>query len=305
MSAAESVAVVVVTYNRSAMLPGLLDGLAAQTLPVDAVYVIDNASTDDTQAVLGARTDLPLIVVTPETNLGGAGGFHLGLKTAFEAGHDRFLLIDDDVVPAPTFLAVMAGHHGPCQMAVREDRDGSLVEKAALKFDLDNPLAIRPKRASVDSVYAQRADLPAEVPVENVAFEGFMVRRDVVEAIGFPDPSFFIFYDDVDFAIRARRAGFDIVCLRDAVLVRQLDFNQQHDLDTWKGFYMYRNLFVVHFRYGNNVLVRLKPWLIMLAVVLVSALRLNRGEASNVIRAVFSARQMVELAPDARIQTQP
>ena len=51
------------------------------------------------------------------------------------------------------------------------------------------------------------------------------------------------------------------------MLVRQLDFNQQHDLSGWKGFYMYRNLFVVHFRYGENVLVRLKPWLIALVVV--------------------------------------
>ena len=70
--------------------------------------------------------------------------------------------------------------------------------------------------------------------------------------IGFPDPAFFIFYDDVDFALRARRAGYRIWAVRDAVLVRQLDFNQQHDLAGWKGFYMYRNLFVVHFRYGEN-----------------------------------------------------
>ena len=34
---------------------------------------------------------------------------------------------------------------------------------------------------------------------------------------------------------------------------------------------MYRNLFVVHFRYGENVLVRLKPWLIALAVRACSA----------------------------------
>ena len=87
-----------------------------------------------------------------------------------------------------------------------------------------------------------------------------MVRREVVDAIGLPDASFFIFYDDVDFALRARRAGFRIWAVRDAVLVRQLDFDQQHALDTWKGFYMYRNLFVVHFRYGENALVRLKPY---------------------------------------------
>ena len=91
-----------------------------------------------------------------------------------------------------------------------------------------------------------------------------MVHRRVIDAIGLPDPTYFIFYDDVDFAIRARRAGFPIVAVRDAVLVRQLDFDQQHALDTWKGFYMFRNLFVVHLRYGENALVRLKPWLITL-----------------------------------------
>ncbi|MGN6723803.1 MAG: glycosyltransferase family 2 protein [Marmoricola sp.] len=295
----ESVAVVVVTYNRADMLPGLLEGLAQQTRPADAVYVVDNASTDHTAEILLARQGLPLEVITTGENLGGAGGFHLGLRTAWEAGHDRFLLIDDDVVPAPEFLAVMLAHPGPCQMAVREDLQGRLVEKAAIRFDLDNPLAIRPKTASVDSTYADRRALPAEVAVEAVAFEGFLVRREVIDTVGLPDPSFFIFYDDVDFAIRAQRAGFPIVCLRDAVLVRQLDFDQQHALDGWKGFYMYRNLFVVHFRYGGNLAVRMKPWLIMLAVVLLSPLRGGLGEARNVTKALVSARRMKDLAPQA------
>jgi GT2 family glycosyltransferase len=295
----ESVAVVVVTYNRADMLPGLLEGLARQTRPADAIYVVDNASTDHTREILDARQGLPLQVITAGENLGGAGGFHLGLRTAWEAGHDRFLLIDDDVVPAPDFLAVMVAHPGPCQMAVRDDLQGRLVEKAAIRFDLDSPLAIRPKTASVDTTYADRASMPAEVPVENVAFEGFMIRRAVVDAVGLPDASFFIFYDDVDFAIRARRAGFPIVCLRDAVLVRQLDFDQQHALDGWKGFFMYRNLFVVHFRYGGNVAVRLKPWLIMIAVVLLSPVRGGLGEARNVTKALFSARKMKHLSPQA------
>ena len=83
-----------------------------------------------------------------------------------------------------------------------------------------------------------------------------MVHRRVIDAIGLPDPDYFIFYDDVDFALRARRAGFTIYAVRDAVLVRQLDFDQQHDLAGWKGYYMYRNLFTVHLRYGENALVR-------------------------------------------------
>jgi rhamnopyranosyl-N-acetylglucosaminyl-diphospho-decaprenol beta-1,3/1,4-galactofuranosyltransferase len=114
----------------------------------------------------------------------------------------------------------------------------------------------------------------------------------VIDAIGLPDPSYFIFYDDVDFALRARRVGYDILAVRDAVLVRQLDFDQQHDLSGWKGYYMYRNLFAVHFRYGENLLVRLKPWLIALAVVVLSPLRGGRAEARNVTRALRDARGM-------------
>ena len=76
------------------------------------------------------------------------------------------------------------------------------------------------------------------------------------------------------------------------MLVRQLDFDQQHDLAGWKGYYMYRNLFVVHFRYGENALVRLKPWLITAVVVLLSPLRGGRAEARNVIRAMRDARGM-------------
>ncbi|MBA3781863.1 glycosyltransferase family 2 protein [Nocardioides sp. InS609-2] len=287
-----AVAVVIVTFNRADLLTGMLDGLAAQTHVPDCVFVIDNASTDHTREVLEARADLPLHLTHSPDNLGGAGGFHLGVKQAYDAGFDRIWLMDDDVVPAPECLAVLLAHGGPCLMAVREDLTGTLVEKAAVRFDLRNPLAIRPKTASVDSTWTSRADLPAEVPIENVAFEGFMVAREVVDAIGLPDSSFFIFYDDVDYAIRARRAGFPIVAVRDAVLVRQLDFNQQHDLSGWKGFYMYRNLFAVHFRHGENVLVRLKPYLIALGVVALSPVRGGRGEAANVLRALRSARGM-------------
>jgi GT2 family glycosyltransferase len=182
-------------------------------------------------------------------------------------------------------------------MAVREDLQGRLCEKAATSFDLRNPLAVRPKRETVDERYPTRAAMPAEVPVENVAFEGFMVHRRVIDAVGLPDPGFFIFYDDVDFAVRTRRAGFPIVALRDAVLVRQLDFDQQHDMRSWKGYYMFRNLFVVHMRYGENVLVRLKPYLIALVVLLLSPLRGGRAEAQNVLRAIRDAPSLASSTP--------
>ena len=296
MSRDDSVAVVIVTYNRGDLLTLMLDGLAAQTRPADAVYVVDNASSDHTRDAL-ARDDLPLHVTHSTDNLGGAGGFHLGVRQAYDAGHDRIWLVDDDVVPAPDCLAVLLATGEECVAAVREDTSGRLVEKAAVDFDLRNPFAIRPKRASVDDVWLERAGMPERVELQNVSFEGFLFSRNVVDAIGLPDASYFIFYDDVDFAIRARRAGCRIWGIRDAVLVRQLDFDQQHALDTWKGFYMYRNLFAVHFRYGENPLVRAKPWLVAAAVVALSPLRGGRAEARNVIRAIRAARGMRSVPP--------
>ncbi|TWH00725.1 GT2 family glycosyltransferase [Nocardioides sp. J9] len=290
--AQEQVAVVVVTFNRADLLERMLAGLAALERAPDAVFVVNNASTDHTREVLDRSTLPGLVAIHTTENLGGAGGFHLGLRTAHEKGYDVMWLMDDDVVPAPDCLTRLLEADGSCLVAVREDLSGALVEKAAVRFDLRNPLAIRPKTASVDSTWATRAEMPPTVEVENVAFEGFLVRREVVDRIGLPDPSYFIFYDDVDFAIRARRAGFPIRAVRDAVLVRQLSFDQQHDLAGWKGYYMYRNLFAVHFRYGENVLVRLKPWLVALVVVALSPLRGGRAEARNVTRALRDARGM-------------
>jgi len=289
---AETVAVVVVTYNRADLLERMLVGLGALEPLPEAVIVVDNASTDHTPAVLAAATNPGLQVVRSEDNLGGAGGFHLGVRTAYQQGFDRIWLMDDDVVPAPDCLGVLLAQDEDCLMAVREDTQGRLVEKAATRFDLRSPLAVRPKTAMVETEFGNRAAMPALVGLENVAFEGFMVRRTVVDAVGLPDPAFFIFYDDVDYALRARRAGFRIWAVRDAVLVRQLDFDQQHDLSGWKGYYMYRNLFVVHLRYGENALVRRKPWLITALVVLLSPVRGGRAEAANVIRAMRDARGM-------------
>jgi len=288
----ETVAIVVVTFNRADLLKRMLVGLAALERQPDAVLVVDNASTDRTPEVLAAATNPALQVIRAEENLGGAGGFHRGVKAAYEQGFDRIWLMDDDVIPAPDCLTVLMEQDEHCLMAVREDTRGGLVEKSAVKFDLANPLAIRPKTAMVETEYGHRHRMPHRVELHNVAFEGFMVRREVVDEIGLPDPSFFIFYDDADYALRARRAGHRIWAVRDAVLVRQLDFDQQHDLGGWKGYYMYRNLFVVHLRYGENALVRAKPWLITAVVVVLCPVRGGLAEARNVIRAMRDARGM-------------
>lgn len=295
----ESLAVVIVTYNRADLLGETLAALAAQTHAPDVVFVVDNASTDHTREVLDTAPLPDLVRIHLTENTGGAGGFHRGVAAAHAKGFDRIWLIDDDVLPAPDCLETLMAVDESCLISVREDRRGALIEKAATRFDLRSPLAIKPKTSMIETDYGTRAAMPPLVEVENVAFEGLLVRREVIEAIGLPDPAYFIFYDDVDFAVRARRSGYRIWAVRDAVLVRQLDFDQQHDLAGWKGYYMYRNLFVVHRRYGENALVRAKPWAIALAVVVLSPLRGGRGEARNVWRAVRDSRRLARLSPEA------
>ena len=118
-------------------------------------------------------------------------GSYLGMQAAYEQGYDRIWLLDDDVVPAPDCLSVLLAvddELADCLMVVREDTRGRLVEKAALRFDLRNPLRIKPKTAMVETTYGTRAAMPALVELENIPFEGFLVRRRVVEAVGLPDP---------------------------------------------------------------------------------------------------------------------
>ena len=243
MSGTETVAVVVVTYNRADLLVGMLDGLAAQTRRPDAVIVIDNASTDHTRAVLDApRPTCRCTSPRPRRNLGGAGGFHLGVRAAYDAGCDRVWLMDDDVVPAPDCLAVADGRRrGLPHRGARGPRPAHLVEKAAIRFDLRNPLAIRPKtRQRRLDVRRPRDHAGAGRGRRTSPSRASWCAASVVDRDRLPRPG-------VLHLLRRRRlrdprpqgrASASGRCAT-RVLVRQLDFNQQHDLSGWKGFYMY------------------------------------------------------------------
>lgn len=53
--------------------------------------------------------------------------------------------------------------------------------------------------------------------------------------------------------MRLERAGFDTYAVADALILSHYDFVQSNDLASWKGYYIYRNLFAVHLRYGTNL----------------------------------------------------
>jgi rhamnopyranosyl-N-acetylglucosaminyl-diphospho-decaprenol beta-1,3/1,4-galactofuranosyltransferase len=281
-----SLAIVIVTYNRVTLLAECLDSLKKQTHQAEKIFVIDNASTDNTEEFLSQYTGLPLQVIRSSNNTGGAGGFAMGIEAAFNAGYEWLFVMDDDVFPAEDCLEQLMKVGHPAMIAVREDHEGILVERSAMTYNLKNPFCLNPKSASVAEYYQKRQNMPETFEVANIAFEGFMVHRDVVAQVGFPEPKYFIFYDDVDYALRIRNAGIKILAVRDAILRRQLPFNQAGALNSWKAFFMFRNLFHVHYKFGENFLVRNKPYWLGLGAAVLALIKGNMFQAKAIFRAL-------------------
>ena len=293
----KNLAIVVVTYNRLKLLKQCLQKLEKQTYPIDNLIVVNNASTDRVTAYFldSYKGNLPLTVIHNEVNTGGAGGFYTGIRHAHQLGYEWIFIMDDDVFADSGCIEQLMEVAHPCMIAVREYKDGQLVERAAIEYNLSNPFYLNPKRLAVCDKYKNREDMPATIEVDNVAFEGFMIKREVIDIIGYPEPRYFIFYDDVDYALRARKAGYSIKAVRDAKLIRQLPFDQQGAINSWKAFYMFRNLFYIHFKFGKNFFVRNKPYLLVIGSMVVYGIRLRNWKVvKEIIRALKCATHLTE-----------
>lgn len=203
MSAHPAVAAVVVTYNRKALLHQCLQALTAQTHPVDVLYVVDNASTDGTAAVVQAAfPEVELLEM--DTNVGGAGGFHTGMKAAAEGGADWIWVMDDDAEPAPDALETLLTpglHRRPDGIALTPMKrlpSGHLQYDQVGWYD--------PVRMTLQPISASDAKAPF-TEVEYGTFVGLLVSADAVRRVGLPDASYFIWYDDVEFCLRLQQAG--------------------------------------------------------------------------------------------------
>ncbi len=201
-----STAAVVVTFNRKALLCECLDALFHQSYALDAVFVIDNASSDGTELHLREQgyLDSPLIrYIRLHQNLGGAGGFHTGMDAASKAGYDWIWLMDDDTEPHVDSLVKMEPYKQyPKVVAIantKVDRFGNHTTDGLRFFN---------KRKAINSAYEQ---------VRFSSFVGLLVRSSVIERIGLPKKEFFIHNDDTEYCIRLRSAG-DIALATDSVV---------------------------------------------------------------------------------------
>jgi GT2 family glycosyltransferase len=241
---------IVVTNNRKALLLRCLKHLIQQNVDTD-ILIVNNASTDGTEEDLidnGFLDEKRIHYIYISQNIGGAGGFHYGLKYAFDKNWEWFWLMDDDAEPQPTALENIA------KVAEKNNIYGST---AVQLIDNQYMLCFPAKRIN-DSQFEIISDYENLSPIEQVEwipFLGFYINRKIIHKIGFPDKYFFIRNDDIEYAIRAKNKGIKLYLIKDSVIAHPfqptISFNilghkiYYRGMPPWKMYYEVRNKIVI------------------------------------------------------------
>lgn len=291
---AETVAAVVVTYNRKELLKECIEGILNQTTPVDTLVIVDNDSTDGTPeflrelSLIGAPaqvTDIPREVrhviyskydprreivvsfVRMQHNTGGAGGFYEGMKRAYEKGYDWIWVMDDDVQPEQDCLARLLSRQSPqvrCMVPLRLSPSGGIV-RWPFRFDLDRLESWRPEEGE------ETWNNPVEA--DGTCFEGGLFHRSVVEQVGLPERLLFIAWDDTEYGLRLREVT-SILYVTDAKLVRlreerpsvrsllRLGLNKKSVVlvPPWKLYFVGRNMFYLKEKHSRGLRQLFNLW---------------------------------------------
>lgn len=262
---------VIVTYNRKEELEKNILAEKLQKKRFDRLYIIDNCSTDGTYDYLKGRGYLTddIVYIRLKKNIGGAGGFYTGLRKAYEDGFDFICLMDDDGRPLEntTFESL----YDAALNKYSENRKmilNSVVicesDTGELSFGLNNMISEQEiGRKSTDGFYPDYIN----------PFNGTLVTKELVEAIGYPNKDFFVRGDEVDYLYRARNAG---------ALIGTVEHSRYYHPSAnlvpmkwrrrivyvgicppWKGYYLTRN-YVYRLNRDNGMLSASKQFVFLL-----------------------------------------
>lgn len=235
---------VVVSFNRKALLSECIDALRKQTRKPDAILVVNNGSTDGTTEWLNSQPDIFQI---SQANLGSAGGFNTGITWAFDKGYSWIWCMDDDGYPHPAALENLLKHEPQghrallnCAVLNKEDKR-SFVWKTASYKNIDE----------VDEDLIKGIGHP---------FNGTLIHRSIVEKIGAPKGSLFLWGDETEYYYRiTKKHQYPVYTVSSSIHYHpaaafnlKKDWNHQQ---TWKMYFYIRNRLHVHRAKFNNKLI--------------------------------------------------
>lgn len=199
-----NLSIVTINYNSSENTIKLLESLKNQTDKNFDVIVVDNNSHPEQKEVLkNYRTEETNIVfIENDSNLGFSGGNNVGIRRALQDEADWVLLLNNDTWVENGFISRLKANlevgEGIIGLVIDEgDRTayaGKLEWLKSTLIHITTSQVVSPE--SVDKLYAIGGAVT--------------IHRDVFEKVGFLDEKYFLYFEDADFSIRARKAGVEI-----------------------------------------------------------------------------------------------
>lgn len=210
------VGIVVLNYNGKHCLPLCLASLDGLLYGEKDIIVVDNASTDD--SLDEAQRCFPhFTYVRNEKNEGFAKGMNIGIKLALRRGAEWVWIFNYDAVASPKSLdhLIMAAEDSPqagllSPLIYEADGEQLWFAKGRIDFLRMRTLHIPPKREDF---------LQKTYPSDFLTGCALLIRKKLIENIGFFDERFFLYYEDADYSLRAIRAGFDCFVVPEAVVL--------------------------------------------------------------------------------------
>lgn len=242
----EKVIAVVVTYNRQSLLSDCINALRGQSRRLDAILVVNNGSTDNTEQWLQQQSDLFFIT---QKNVGSSGGFSTAISWAYEHGYSWIWCMDDDGYPKEDALENMLAAD-----------DGSLRLMNCAVIDKENKKSFVWKTSHYKSIDEVNCKI-----IEGIGhpFNGTMLHRRIVERAGVPKPKYFLWGDETEYYYRiVKRNNIPVCTVADSIHYHpSTAFSIKQDWDygtAWKMYYYVRNRFHIHrVKFNNKALALL------------------------------------------------
>lgn len=222
MPSKPKVGIVTVTYNSERVICGFLDSFVAQVYSPLVMYVIDNASSDNTLELVADRGDQRVRVIANQDNRGIAEANNQGIRAALADGCELVLLMNNDTEFGPelveTLVDELARHK--CDMAAPKI---VYYDQPTRIWSAGGGMNARRGYAGFHHGYDEldrgQFDLPRFV--EHAPACCLLVRREVFERIGLMDSQYFTYVEDTDFSYRAKMAGMKLMYIPSATVLHK------------------------------------------------------------------------------------
>lgn len=197
------ISVVILNWNGKKDTIACLESIAQAN-----VIVVDNGSTDDSVKVIKEQFPWVTLIETGQ-NLGYAGGNNVGIEYALKNGADLVLLLNNDTIVDPKLLETLDSY------AKSHPEIGIFGARPLRFYDPEKLDHLGGKwneeKGEFDLIGLQeKSDFQFTGELDYVCGCSVLIRKQVFEKIGLLEPAFFLFWEEADFCMRAKKAKFGI-----------------------------------------------------------------------------------------------